>query len=1430
MLEANSWWRQVRHRRGSEATPRQALRRVRLLRPALLVPVTAGVALALLASALLWGAPAAQAQSGLATPANFQAVNGPNAGEAILSWDAVAGADFYRVGWVAEDAVLQAFAAKSDALNHYVFADITSATSYTATGLQPGKKYWFTVASLSERFGESGRADVLSLTLNNDGSSCPSPTPGPGSTVTPTPAPQVTGGDYDADNDGLIEIRNLAQLDAMRYDLDGDNRFISNDDAYAAAFPNPAIDMGCPADGCLGFELVANLNFDTNSNGRFDAGDAYWNDGAGWLPIGGSFTADFDGNGHTISNLHINRSESGNVGLFASMGTGGTIQNLGLVAVDVTGTSYVGGLTGSDSGSITASYTTGRVYGTGIRVGGLVGNKWAGSISESYSTARTTGNSSSVGGLLGGNYGYLTDVYATGRVVSYGSEAGGLVGFNYGSVTAGYATGEVTGSVAHVGGLVGSNSGGTITGSYATGKVIGTSNTGGLAGYNNGVITATYASGDVTGTSGVGGLVGAGGTITNSYAIGTVSATGTVGGLVATSSSVNASYWNSETTGQSESAGGAGKTTQDLRSPTAAQGIYATWDPDFWDFGTSEQYPVLKVGGLSVALQRGEAAQTSNGATPASADRAALVALYNAAGGPNWTNNDGWNTSAPIGQWHGVTTDSDGRVTRLELDTNGLNGRIPADLGGLSQLTTLRMGDNQLSGPIPAALGDLSNLSILGLGNNRLSGSIPPELGRLSSLTRASLWNNQLSGPIPPQLGNLSRLTKISLGENQLTGPIPSELGNLSSLEQLALHNNQLSGAIPSELGNLSDLTWLDFDFNRLSGSIPRELGNLANLTTLRMGSNQLNGLIPAELGNLSNLSVLGLGNNRLFGSIPPELGSMSSLTRVSMWNNQLTGPIPAELGSLSRLTKLSLGRNQLTGAIPSELGDLANLKELVLQNNRLSGAIPSALGDLGNLTHLMLSGNQLTGAIPSELGSPIRLTRLYLHGNGLSGPMPAELGKLSNLDVLNLSHNQLTGAIPSELGAPGGAVRTYQYYDRAPGVAATAAGGAFKPMEIAHVETGRWSKAKQPAQSGNLIALRVLNLSHNRLSQAIPETLGSLSGLQRLYLNSNQLAGPAPAAVGRLDLQAWRVDSENEVNECGHDSTNRGIQNDRETLQYLFSVTDGRGFFDGSRGNPNWAEYEGWEETFEGDNSIPLEDWFGVTVNQHGRVTKLELPDNGLEGDTANWHENLAELKGAASSAASPLYCLETLDLSENSLGGDIGAVLSTLETDGDVTLNFSGNGFKNWVPQHEDDPDEVIMESGNGLLADAIETMTSDEVALVEVAEVGLKILRYTARSPVARLIGKFGGRVSMLDTVLGNEAVMDALITAIFEGTEASCKNLLSAVRGGDRYCETGIFSDPDDIIGWFENNCSANACNLGCPKENDLGCIEWRKGQT
>ena len=418
--------------------------------------------------------------------------------------------------------------------------------------------------------------------------------------------------DYDADDDGLIEIATLAQLDAVRHDLDGDGvpagapagtgamgtgtasaagataagataatgtaargaaaatgtaaargaavgssaaavagasaagsgeALAPGAAAHAAAFPEAAEGMGCPAARCLGYELAADLDFDTDGSGAADAGDAFWDGGAGWRPIGTldePFTGVFSGNGRTVSNLFVAGGD--HAGLFGM--SSGVIRGVGVVDADVTGSQCAGALAGLNGGRVEASWSTGAVTGD-----------------------------SCVGGLLGVN--------------GLWAPAGGTFRPLAGSVTASWSSAEAT-AEQWVGGLVG---------------------------YNNGTVVASYATGAVTATtvgSGAGGLVGrmgfGGNRITASYATGQVSGPGgAVGGLVGHAmphDRVTASYWDTETSGVTRGGGGAGRTTAALQGPTGYTGAYADWDVDVdgdgvsdapWDFRTSSAYPALSV-------------------------------------------------------------------------------------------------------------------------------------------------------------------------------------------------------------------------------------------------------------------------------------------------------------------------------------------------------------------------------------------------------------------------------------------------------------------------------------------------------------------------------------------------------------------------------------------------------------------------------------------------------------------------------------------------------------------------------------------------------------------------------------------------------------------------------------------------------------------
>ena len=515
----------------------------------------------------------------------------------------------------------------------------------------------------------------------------------------PDAAQAQAQGDYDVDNDGLIDINYLEQLDAVHYDLNGDGAADpdANATAYAAAFPDALAGMGCPDSGCIGYELARSLDFNDPASYAANAVNAAWTSGGGWFPIGvrdfdHSFASTFDGNNNTIANLFIDdaRHQPDMIAEIAALfgRNEGTIQNVGVTNANITGHYDVAILAGYNHGVIQDSYSTGSATGDN-NIGGLVGENDAGAvITRSRSSAAVIG-STDVGGLVGSNGGSITHSHATGAVVGE-EEVGGLVGESHRSsisncsatgsvqgfeqtggligrsersdITLSYATGEVRGGGGIAGGLVGQSRGGIVQGrhtgdisfSYATGDVVTpetASIVGGLVGRaNNSRITASYATGDIPASLNVaGGLVGASvrADVTASYATGNIAGSDFLGGLIGINalSAINSSFYTGRiTTGQnplyiidealvggivgSDAAGtfasgtyvatywdtersmladgvGAqlarqtapeGKTTAELQAPTDYTGIYAAWrtDADFWDFGASNQYPALK--------------------------------------------------------------------------------------------------------------------------------------------------------------------------------------------------------------------------------------------------------------------------------------------------------------------------------------------------------------------------------------------------------------------------------------------------------------------------------------------------------------------------------------------------------------------------------------------------------------------------------------------------------------------------------------------------------------------------------------------------------------------------------------------------------------------------------------------------------------------
>ena len=582
---------------------------------------------------------------------NIAVCIGPNVGEAVISWDVARRATHYRIGYIniAKDYPRAAASVTGEWIEAFIYVDVNALNvpangdgraEYTLRRLVQGDLHAFSVLTSNDVVNTAHTMSGEYLWPQDQGwyvmrvtepeAGCGNATAvAPPTDPTPTAPASALPGDYDVDDDGLVEIASLTQLDVVRYDLDGDGS--SRNSLYTDAFPEPLTGMGCPPSGCIGYELNNDLDFNLS-----DA-NAYWRDSRGWTPIGDAgeesgFNATFDGNGYIISNLSINWPDTDHVGLFRTTTTNSVIRNLSLGSVSVTGNSNVGALVGWNRGAITNVSASGNVAANAHSAGGLTGINH-GNITASSASVKVSAQGYFAGGLSGETGQSITDSFATGPVTSKADNAGGLVGLaNNATITGSYATGEVS-AKNRVGGLIGEANSVTVTGVYATGSATGNYTTylnrgkrwqsrdgqsvGGLIGYATQIsVTSSYATTTVRGAEQVAGLIGfAEGSIRNSYATGNTwyptstawdGLKGSGGGLVGAQERFTSSdsYWDTQSTGQSGSAAGVGKTTVELQTPTSNTGIYANWDQNRWDFGTPRQYPALKYDGLDVDRQR----------------------------------------------------------------------------------------------------------------------------------------------------------------------------------------------------------------------------------------------------------------------------------------------------------------------------------------------------------------------------------------------------------------------------------------------------------------------------------------------------------------------------------------------------------------------------------------------------------------------------------------------------------------------------------------------------------------------------------------------------------------------------------------------------------------------------------------------------------
>ncbi|XP_058109122.1 probable LRR receptor-like serine/threonine-protein kinase At3g47570 [Magnolia sinica] len=553
-----------------------------------------------------------------------------------------------------------------------------------------------------------------------------------------------------------------------------------------------------------------------------------------------------------------------------------------------------------------------------------------------------------------------------------------------------------------------------------------------------------------------------------------------------------------------------------------------------------------------------------------------------------------------------------------------------------------------------------------------------------------SSWNHTLhfchwqgvtcGGPRHPQ-----RVMALNLTAQKLVGPISPYIANLTFLTIIDLSANSFYGTIPEEIGRLFRLRYLVLTNNTFTGEIQANLTHCFKLQVLDLFGNQLTGRIPTELGSLSKLTYLNLRHNSLSGSIPPSLGNLSSLSYLSLGENSLEGSIPDDLCQLVSLNYLSIGVNKLSGTIPPRLYNISSIVIFDVQLNRLHGNLPPNLGlTLPNLQGLYAGGNQFTRPMPVSLSNASGLFLIDLDNNSFSGSVPLNFGSLKGLTRLYLWGN--------ELGI--GKARDSSFIDsltncsslQVVDVSRNRLSGAL-PNSIANLSTQlaflslgiNMIFGSIPSGIQNLVGLTALSMEYNFLTGTIPIGVGKLNKLEKLYLDSNGLSGQIPPSLANITRLYQLILHKNKLS--GSITSNLGNCIDLNFISLSYNN------FSGSL--PKQLFSIPSLIAIYVDNNL----FTGYLPHEASYLKALgtfNVSNNKLSGEIPSWLGNCLSLEylgldgnffqGSIPSTFSTLEGLRSLDLSRNNLSGKIPRYLEKFALE---YLNLSFNNFEGELPK---------------------------------------------------------------------------------------------------------------------------------------------------
>jgi len=408
-------------------------------------------------------------------------------------------------------------------------------------------------------------------------------------------------------------------------------------------------------------------------------------------------------------------------------------------------------------------------------------------------------------------------------------------------------------------------------------------------------------------------------------------------------------------------------------------------------------------------------------------EKSALLALRDSLSFTKWEVKEGWDypLSDPcLARWYGIACTEEMSVTGIDLDRNGLDGRLEDVFRSLPSLSYIRMGRNQISGSLPLSLQYLTSLIELSLPHNMLTGTLPRELfprgiastsleedDKLLFADDTSMYDGEAEAEAPSsqhivQSGEfdglgLQMLEKLDLAYNGLQR-MEGALAEFLRLKEVNVRHNQISG----EIGLLAK-------------------SNECALEVVHLDDNKFTGPFPSSLYLCSHLTALTARRNLFEGSIPTSFSfslpsSGTTFPEGSSGDEQVE--VVSDLSALSQLLMLDFGYNRLSGELPAALFSLPSLQSVYADNNMLEsvGQVQQGEVETGRewLSIVNLRGNRLAGNVHDVFQPALfpNLASLDLSSNSLSGSFPSFLLRFKHMRSLGLALNFYSGFVPAEV------------------------------------------------------------------------------------------------------------------------------------------------------------------------------------------------------------------------------------------------------------------------------------------------------------------------------------------------------------------------------------------------------------------------------